>query len=82
MNSFAETTIRFGGRTLEFKVYVNTDESMQAVFERVQKAVKSVPGAPMTIITAGVVPVEQAKGLWEATIAAMEAEVDRDAEKK
>lgn len=70
--------IRYGGRTLELRVYVNTDEAPEVVYERVRHAVKSAPNCPMTVITCGEVPVDQAEGLWEATIRALEQQAERE----
>ena len=74
--------IRYGGRTIELRVYVNTDEAVPAVFERVQKAVKSAPNEPMVIITVGMLSTEEATGLWEATIKAMHEQSERDRAKE
>jgi hypothetical protein len=70
--------IRYGGRTLELRVYVNTDEPYERVFERVQRAVKSAPNSPMVMMTVAELDDAEADALWQATIRAMREQSERD----
>ncbi len=58
----------FGGRTIEVRVFVNTDEGIETVADRVTDAAKG-PHRRQIIATAGEVPVEDAKEMREATFA-------------
>jgi len=60
--------IRYEGRTLELRVYVNTDEDQINVLERIRKAVKSAPNSPMVAITVGEIGKEQSEMIWDTVI--------------
>jgi hypothetical protein len=69
--------IRFGGRTLEVRVFVNTDEEDWVVAERVRQAARG-PKQAMAVITVADVPVERATPLWEAAMKASRESVERE----
>lgn len=60
-----DPTVRFNGRTVELRVYINTDEGFEEVAERVIVAAKG-PLQRMVCITVADVPKEQAMPLWLA----------------
>ncbi len=69
--------VRYGGRTLEVKVFVNTDEDEREVALRVQAAAKGPKGC-MTVLTAGILDASDAEKVWELAMgAAIDREVDR-----
>ena len=57
--------IRYEGRTLEVKVYVNTDADPHEIAYRVREAVRG-PKKDMAMVMVGDVPKEQAEPLWAA----------------
>jgi len=69
--------VRYGGRTIEIKVFVNTDEDEHAVVKRVQDAAKG-PKKCMTVVMAGFLSEEDAKRVWDLT---MERAIDREVDK-
>jgi hypothetical protein len=69
--------IRFGGRTLEVKVFVNTDEEDWVVAMRVREAARG-PKQCMAVLTVADVPVENAKPLWEAAMRASREAVEKE----
>ncbi len=58
-----ETDVRFGGRTIEVRVFVNTDEPAEVVGARVQAAAKG-PGLRMAAALVGELDAEQAAEVW------------------
>ena len=54
----------YGGRTLEFRVFLNTDEPVDVVLERI-RAVASGPKKVMTTIMVNELHAEMSKALWE-----------------
>jgi hypothetical protein len=69
--------VRHGGRTLEVRVFVNTDEDDWVVAERVRQAARG-PKQAMAVITVADVPVERAVPLWEAAMKASRESVERE----
>ena len=69
--------IRHGGRTVKLTVFMNTDEPTQVVFERVQKVVKSAPGAPMCLILVSQLKDEKTTPFWEEAFQKLEQEAER-----
>lgn len=59
--------VRFGGRTLQLTVVINTDESVEEVVQRVRKAA-SGPHLRMAVVGAGIVEAEKAAEYWANTI--------------
>lgn len=57
--------VRYEGRTLEVKIIINTDESVEEVVSRVIPAAKG-PNRRMVIVTGGIVKSEHAKKIWDA----------------
>lgn len=56
--------VRYEGRTLEVKVIINTDESVNDVVGRIIPAAKG-PGRRMVIVMGGEVPLDQSTKLWD-----------------
>lgn len=71
------TDIRHNSRTVEIRVYVNTDEDEHAVAERVNRAARG-PKLHMAVTTAGVLDPEQARGFWEAVVKHAEEAVENE----
>jgi hypothetical protein len=69
--------LRYGGRTLEVKVYLNTEGDPHEIAERVKRAA-SGPKMDMAIVLVGDVDKEQAEGLWSAVFGASEQYVKRE----
>jgi hypothetical protein len=69
--------VRFGGRTLEVRVFVNTDEEDWVVAQRVREAARG-PKQAMAVITVADVPVERAVPLWDAAMKASRESVERE----
>lgn len=62
-----DTTVRYGGRTLELWVVINTDETLEQVVARVAPAAKG-PAQRMVVVTGGEMPASESKELWEKVI--------------
>lgn len=62
-----QTGVQFNGRTLKVEVIINTDESLENVVSRIIPAAKG-PHSRMVIVTGGVVPEDDAKGVWDVVI--------------
>lgn len=62
-----DPTVRYDGRTIEVKVVVNTDESVETVIARLIPAGKG-PGKRMVVISGGVVEPEAAATFWNGVI--------------
>lgn len=59
--------VRYGGRTLEVKVIINTDEPIEEVVGRIIPVAKG-PNKRMVIVAGGVVETEHAKAIWDEFI--------------
>jgi hypothetical protein len=62
-----QTDIRFNGRTVEARVFVNTDEPAEVVIARIQQAAKG-PDKRMAVATGGVLDDEQGKAVWDTFV--------------
>jgi hypothetical protein len=70
--------IKYGGKTVKLTVLINTDEPPMAVLERVRKAVKGAPNAPMCLILVDeIAPGEEVSSTWEKAMALVEAQHER-----
>lgn len=62
-----QAEVLFEGRTLEVKVVINTDETVEEVVARLIDPAKG-PKRRMVLVAGGEVEVEVAKKLWEAVL--------------
>jgi hypothetical protein len=62
--------IRYGGRTLTVTAYINTDEPIEQIVERVKIAARG-PKFDMVLVAGGEVETDAAQDLWDATFPAM-----------
>lgn len=64
--------IRYGGRTVEFHIFVNTDATEEEIAKRIQRLREFAGGSrrDMVVISASTVSPEEAAPLWEAAIQA------------
>lgn len=62
-----QTDVRFGGRTVEVRVFVNTDEDEAVVGARVQAAAKG-PQLRMAAALVSVLEAEQASAVWDTLV--------------
>lgn len=62
-----DTTIKFGGRTLEVKILINTNESLDEVVARLITPAKG-PGKRMVVVSGGEVSKEDAEKFWSTLI--------------
>jgi hypothetical protein len=69
--------IKYEGRTLDVRVFVNTDEEDWVVVERVRQAARG-PKQCMAMVMVGNVPLERAKPLWETAMQASRESVERE----
>jgi hypothetical protein len=69
--------VRYGGRTIQVTVYVNTDEDERDVALRIQEAAKG-PGQRMVLVAVGLVDEGRARSLWEAAVEAAADTVKRE----
>lgn len=77
-NRLSGMDVRYGGRTIRFEIIVNTDAPEDVLRQRLLQLRRVARGArmDMTIATAGEVPADQARGLWDALIAAAHKKVE------
>jgi hypothetical protein len=61
--------VRYGGRTVQVTVYVNTDEDENDVLIRVQEAAKG-PSRRMVLAALAMLDEEQARRFWEHAVEA------------
>lgn len=59
-----DTTVKFGGRTLEVKILINTDESLNDVVSRLLAPARG-PAKRMVVVTGGEIDIEAGKKFWE-----------------
>ena len=62
-----DTTVKYGARTLEIRVHVNTDETIEDVVARISPAAKG-PGKRMVLITGGELDGDAAQAFWDRVI--------------
>lgn len=62
-----DTTVKFGGRTLEVKILINTNESLDEVVDRLITPAKG-PGKRMVVVSGGEVAIEDAKKFWDEVL--------------
>lgn len=62
-----ESDVRFNGRTIDVRVFVNTDEPIEVVAARIQQAAKG-PHKRMAAVTGGVLDSEDAKRVWDTIV--------------
>lgn len=70
--------VRHGGRTLDFKVLVNTDEPIEEVLRRIKQAAQG-PNLSMTMVAGGELEPGDAVKVWEALLPVMEEQANRKA---
>lgn len=68
-----ETVVKYDGRTHKFEIFVNTDESAEAVLMRIKEAAQG-PKLAMVVAMGGELQPEDAKRVWEALIPIMDRE--------
>ena len=66
-----DAEVKYDGRTLDFKVLVNTDEPIELVLIRIKEAAQG-PGLRMTMVAGGELEPDDAKKVWEALLPVME----------
>lgn len=66
-----DTEVKYDGRTLDFKVLVNTDEPIEQVLIRIKEAAQG-PKLCMVMVAGGVLEPEDAVKVWEALLPVME----------
>lgn len=66
-----DTEVKHGGRTLDFKVLVNTDEPIEQVLMRIKTAAQG-PNLSMAMVAGGELEPEDAVKVWEALLPIME----------
>lgn len=71
--------VRYGGRTVEVRVFLNTDETVAAVVERLRKAAQG-PNLKMALLMGSLS--ENASELWETVAKSAERQVVSDIEKE
>jgi hypothetical protein len=58
-----DARLKYGGRTIELKIVINTDETVDEVVSRVAPAAKG-PGQRMVLVSGGLVEAESAEAFW------------------
>ena len=72
------TDVRYNGRTVRLDVFINTDDSLEEVAERVKRAAQG-PKFNMVIVGAGFVEDKDVIGkLWTSVADAVKKQVDSD----
>lgn len=71
-----DTEVKHGGRTLDFKVLVNTDEPIEQVLMRIKTAAQG-PNLSMAMVAGGELEPEDAAKVWEALLPMMEEEAKK-----
>lgn len=74
-----DTSVQFEGRTIEARVYINTDESLDEILARLQPAARG-PRLRMCTIAMGILDQEQGRKLWELATRAAEDELSKSSE--
>ncbi len=62
-----DTSVRFGGRTLEVVIRINTDETLEEVVSRTAPAAKG-PASRMALVSGRELSSEEASKLWTLVI--------------
>jgi hypothetical protein len=62
-----DPSVRFGGRTLEIRIQINTDESLDDVVARICPAAKG-PGHRMVVVSGGEVRPDAAQKFWAGVL--------------
>jgi hypothetical protein len=68
--------VRYGGRTLQLTVVINTDETIEEVTMRIKSAA-SGPRQRMCVVGGGIVDDQMAKEFWEGVIPTLKQEAKR-----
>jgi hypothetical protein len=68
--------VKHGGRTLDFKVLVNTDEPIEEVLMRIREAAQG-PNLKMVMVAGGELEPADAIKVWEALLPVMEEQAKK-----
>jgi hypothetical protein len=74
-----DTEVKYDGRTLDFKVVVNTDEPIEEVLMRIKEAAQG-PRQRMAAVFAGELEPDQANKFWEVMIPIVKQEAEKGGE--
>lgn len=70
--------LRYGGRTLDVRIFVNTDESAEELLERLQGPARGPKGVMVLFAIGEVTEPELVEKLWQASWTAAEETVRKE----